>query len=97
MQVFDDYDHVAVIEGKPFFLRLWDTGGKEAMRGGERNSFADRNNPRRAIYIMDNMLIRIGKDEYEEFRPVAYRTTDVFLVCFSPASPESFENVKSKV
>eukprot|EP00118_Oscarella_pearsei_P026552 m.310085 g.310085 ORF g.310085 m.310085 type:complete len:202 (+) comp49440_c0_seq1:177-782(+) len=61
--VFDDHDHVAVIAGKPYFLRIWDTGGKE---------------------------------DYDEFRPVAYKMTDIFIVCFSVSSPDSFECVKTK-
>ncbi|KAF8290439.1 hypothetical protein DL93DRAFT_2150986 [Clavulina sp. PMI_390] len=33
---------------------------------------------------------------YERLRPLSYPMTDVFLICFSIASPESFENVKDK-
>ncbi len=38
-----------------------------------------------------------GKEEYDRLRPLTYPETDVFLVCFSVASPASFENVKEKV
>ncbi|XP_065154363.1 cell division control protein 42 homolog [Paramisgurnus dabryanus] len=37
-----------------------------------------------------------GLEDYEVFRPLFYRQTDVFLVCFSVVSPSSFENVKVK-
>lgn len=34
-----------------------------------------------------------GQDEYCRLRPLSYPNTDIFLVCFSLASPASFENV----
>lgn len=37
-----------------------------------------------------------GQEEYDRLRTLAYPATDVFLVCFSVASPSSFENVKEK-
>ncbi|CAG8708275.1 2214_t:CDS:2, partial [Cetraspora pellucida] len=37
-----------------------------------------------------------GQEDYNLLRPLSYPQTDVFLVCFSVASPASFENVKSK-
>ncbi|KAF8284740.1 ras-domain-containing protein [Clavulina sp. PMI_390] len=33
---------------------------------------------------------------YERLRPLSYPMTDVFLICFSIASHESFDNVKDK-
>ena len=38
-----------------------------------------------------------GSDEYNTLRPLSYPGTDVFIICFSLASPASFENVKTKV
>jgi len=38
-----------------------------------------------------------GSDEYNTLRPLSYPGTDVFIICFSLASPQSYENVKSKV
>ena len=38
-----------------------------------------------------------GYEEYDRLRPNSYPQTDVFLVCFSVASPPSFENVKEMV
>ena len=35
-----------------------------------------------------------GQEDYDRLRPLAYPDTDVFLVCFSPMIPDSFENVK---
>jgi len=37
-----------------------------------------------------------GSDEYDTLRPLSYPGTDVFLICFSLFSPESFENVTKK-
>lgn len=34
---------------------------------------------------------------HSRLRPLSYPQTNVFLVCFSIASPPSFENVKTKV
>jgi len=38
-----------------------------------------------------------GSEEYDTLRPLSYPGTDVFLVCFSIFSPESFENVLKKL
>ena len=37
-----------------------------------------------------------AREEFDMLRPLSYRKTDVFLVCFSVVSPSSFENVKEK-
>lgn len=37
-----------------------------------------------------------GQDEYSRIRTLAYPGTDVFLVCFSVASEQTFENVPLK-
>ena len=37
-----------------------------------------------------------GQEEYDRLRVLAYPATDVFLVCFSVASPDSFANVREK-
>jgi len=37
-----------------------------------------------------------GSEEYDTLRPLSYPGTDVFLICFSLFSPESFENVTKK-
>ena len=38
-----------------------------------------------------------GSDEYNTLRPLSYPGTDVFIICFSLASPSSYDNVKTKV
>jgi Ras-related C3 botulinum toxin substrate 1 len=38
-----------------------------------------------------------GQEDYDRLRPLSYPQTDIFLICFSIASPPSFENVKTKV
>jgi len=37
-----------------------------------------------------------GKPEYDKLRHIAYQDTDLFLICFSLVSPDSFESVKTK-
>ncbi|KAJ6495255.1 P-loop containing nucleoside triphosphate hydrolase protein [Mycena sanguinolenta] len=38
----------------------------------------------------------VGQAEYDRLRPLSYGQTDVFLVCFSVAIPESLQNVQQK-
>ncbi len=51
---------------------------------------------------MDSKLVHLGlwdtagQADYDRLRPLSYRDTDVFLVCFSVVSHASFENVKEK-
>ena len=35
-----------------------------------------------------------GQEEYDRLRPLAYGSTNVFLICFSVIDPISFENVR---
>jgi len=37
-----------------------------------------------------------GQEEFDRIRPLSYRDTHVFLVCFSVVSPASFENLDNK-
>jgi len=37
-----------------------------------------------------------GQEDYDRLRPLSYPQTDVFLICYSIASPSSFTNVKNK-
>ena len=37
-----------------------------------------------------------GGEEYDRLRPITYRGTEVFVICFSITSPNSFEQVKLK-
>ena len=37
-----------------------------------------------------------GADDYDRLRPMCYAQTDVFLVCFDMANPDSFDNVRTK-
>ncbi|CAG2180900.1 unnamed protein product, partial [Oppiella nova] len=38
----------------------------------------------------------IGQEDYDRLRPLLYRQTDVFLICYSVDNPSSFENVRIK-
>jgi|EP00029_Vermamoeba_vermiformis_P008236 Ras-related C3 botulinum toxin substrate 1 len=52
--------------------------------------------------IVDNQAINLslwdtaGSDEFNQLRPLSYPGTDVFLICYSIFSPESFANVMKK-
>eukprot|EP00092_Neocalanus_flemingeri_P038466 GFUD01041876.1.p1 GENE.GFUD01041876.1~~GFUD01041876.1.p1 ORF type:complete len:223 (+),score=57.60 GFUD01041876.1:58-669(+) len=35
-----------------------------------------------------------GGEDYHRLRPLSYPQTDVFLICFSLVSPDSFENIR---
>jgi len=37
-----------------------------------------------------------GQEDYDRLRPLSYPETDVILICFSIAEPDSFENVTEK-
>ncbi|XP_064831311.1 rho-related GTP-binding protein RhoG-like [Oncorhynchus masou masou] len=43
-----------------------------------------------------NLWDTAGQEEYDRLRTLSYPQTNVFLICFSVASPPSFENVKHK-
>lgn len=37
-----------------------------------------------------------GQEDFDKLRPLSYSDTDVFIVCYSIAAPESFQNIESK-
>jgi|ERR1712080_261775 len=55
-----------------------------------------------ASVMVDGKLIYLrlwdtaGEEDYDRLRPLSYPETDVFLVCFSLASPDSYENICTK-
>ena len=52
--------------------------------------------------VMDGRQISLGlcdtagQEDLDRLRPLSYPGTDVFIICFSTISTESFDNVKSK-
>jgi len=52
--------------------------------------------------MVDNKYARLGiwdtagQSDFDRLRPMSYRDTDIFLVCFSVASPTSLSNVNEK-
>jgi len=44
-------------------------------------------------YVNLTFFDTAGGSDYDRLRPLSYPETDVFLVCFSVASPDSFESV----
>ena len=52
--------------------------------------------------MFDGKLINLGlwdtagQGDYDRLRPLSYPNADVFLICFSLVSPDSFDNVLAK-
>ncbi|KAL1784341.1 rho-related GTP-binding [Sigmodon hispidus] len=43
-----------------------------------------------------NLWDTVGQEEYDRLRTLSYPQTNVFVICFSIASPPSYENVRHK-
>ncbi|KFQ84993.1 Rho-related GTP-binding protein RhoG, partial [Phoenicopterus ruber ruber] len=46
--------------------------------------------------VFANYMAPAGREEYDRLRTLSYPQTNVFIICFSIASPPSYENVKHK-
>jgi small GTP-binding protein len=44
-----------------------------------------------------NIYDTAGIEDYDRLRPLSYKATDIFLICFSVISCWSFENITEKV
>lgn len=47
-------------------------------------------------YVKLGLWDTAGQADFDRLRPLSYRDADVFLICFSVASPTSLENVADK-
>ncbi len=47
-------------------------------------------------FVSLNLWDTAGQEDYDRLRPLSYPQTDVFIVCFSVISPNSFEHVQYK-
>ena len=47
-------------------------------------------------YIIAGLLDTAGQDDFDKFRPISYNDAEVFMVCFSVVSPDSFKNADRK-
>merc|ERR1712032_10898 len=61
---------------------VFDTYGVNVMIDGVAYSFS--------------LFDTAGQEDYDRLRPISYPDTNVFLVCFSVVSPDSFTNVRAK-
>lgn len=43
-----------------------------------------------------NLLDTAGQEDYDRLRPLSYANANIFLVCFSLANRDSFDNVRDK-
>jgi len=56
-----------------------------------------------ATVMVDNTILELtlwdtaGQEAYDRLRPLSYPGSNVVLVCFSIANPNSYQNVKKKV
>ncbi len=47
-------------------------------------------------FVSLNLWDTAGQEDYDRLRPLSYPQTDVFIVCFSVISPNSFDHVQHK-
>lgn len=47
-------------------------------------------------FVSLNLWDTAGQEDYDRLRPLSYPQTDVFIVCFSVISPNSFDHVQYK-
>ncbi len=78
--VFDNYSAQMTVDGRALCVGFWDTAGQEGT----------------PILTQKMNVSKLLFSDYDRIRPLSYTGTDIFLVCFSVASPTSFSNVKSK-
>jgi small GTP-binding protein len=48
------------------------------------------------VFVSDGLSALAGQEDYDRLRPLAYPSTDVFLLCYSIASPASLQNCREK-
>lgn len=90
-----------MVDGEPYTIRLFDAAGMIITLFTKRGQLTAQ--PEKYLKHVSTFATRIDSKyiQYcagqDQFRPLSYPQTDVFLVCFSVVSLSSFENVKEKV
>ena len=50
------------------------------------------------LSLCSNVLTeRIGQEEFDRIRPLSYKDTDIFMLCFAVDNERSIKNITSKV
>lgn len=100
-QVFDNQTVTVMVDGEPYTIRLFDAAGMIITLFTKRCQLTAH--PEKYLKHFSTFATKIDSKyiQYfagqDQFRPLSYPQTDVFLVCFSVVSLSSFENVKEKV
>ena len=90
---------VAVGDGTVGITRLFHSYTTNAFMGGYNHTVLDNY---AANVVVEGKAVNLdlwhfaGQEDYDRLRRLSYPQTDVFLICFSIASPVSFQNVKQK-
>jgi Ras-related C3 botulinum toxin substrate 1 len=94
--VFDNYETHVTVEGKEVKFSLWDTAGTVTTRSPLvlLYSVAIATPICWYTYIQVPHNICAGQEAYQRIRTLSYPKTDIFLLCFSVVSRDSYDNVK---
>lgn len=65
--------------------------------GGQTWSQAGGTHPSRELVCNGWLLHPSGQEDYDRLRPLSYSDTNVVLICFDVTSPNTFDNILTKV